>query len=587
MKPEALDIEALNFDFFYLKSAIDASHNGIVVVDAEGLIVVFNKAAERILNREEQDIVGTPFKEFDPRVWPDYETILKTGIPQIGEKNKVRDVTTVANRAPILVKGNVEGVISVFQDISEFEEISKELSSFKHLAKELDTIIESSYDGISMTDGEGVLLRVNSSWEKITGLKAKEVTGRSMEELESEGYISEAIPLLALKHRSHITKPSRVLKSGRDVLVTSTPIFDENENITMVVTNVRDMTDLNNLNKQLERSKKLAKKYYSKLIKMEMDQHRPDEIVAVSKEMSDVVELALRIADTDAPVLVQGETGVGKEVVAKLIHKNSNRSKKGHFVKINCGAIPENLLESELFGYEKGAFTGARESGKKGRFEQAEGGTIFLDEIEALSLNLQVKLLGAVQDLEIMSIGGSKPKKVNARIIAASNRDLYRMVQKNTFREDLFFRLNVVPVYIPPLRERKEDVMPLVNFFLQLHNHKYKKNKKLSRSVMDYLIEYRWDGNVRELRNLIEQLVVVTHENEIVPEDLPGYIRTSQITNLANYPFANISSLKQAVMEFESHLILEAINKYGNARRAANFLKVDPSTITRKMKKIH
>jgi len=329
----------------------------------------------------------------------------------------------------------------------------------------------------------------------------------------------------------------------------------------------------------------LAKEYYSKLKKMRMEQYDFAEIVAVSKQMRDVVDVALRVAQVDVPVLLQGETGVGKEVIARLIHNKSPRSSKGAFMKINCGAIPENLLESELFGYEKGAFTGARDTGKKGRFELAEEGTVFLDEIEALSLNLQVKLLSAVQDLEIMPIGSSKPKKINTRIIAASNKDLYQMTQNNTFREDLFFRLNVVPIYIPPLRERKNDVLPLVNFFLQKHNARYKRNKYLNRQVIDYLLEYQWRGNVRELSNLIEHIVVVAHDDEIIPEDLPGYLRSSSRSNLHNFYLTSISSLKEAVMEFESHAIQEALKKYGSARKAANFLKVDPSTITRKMKR--
>jgi transcriptional regulator with PAS, ATPase and Fis domain len=302
--------------------------------------------------------------------------------------------------------------------------------------------------------------------------------------------------------------------------------------------------------------------------------------------MRDVLALALRVARVDAPILIQGETGVGKEVVARLIHAKSHRSDKGPFVKIDCGAIPENLLESELFGYEKGAFTGARDQGKRGRFELAEGGSLFLDEIEALSMNLQVKLLSAVQDLEIVPIGGSNPKKINTRIIAASNKDLRRMVRDNTFREDLFFRLNVVPIYIAPLRERKEDILPLVNTYLQKYNAKYERNKRLSRPVMDCLREYQWTGNVRELANLIEQLVVVTYEDEIMPEDLPRDVRSAARTNLSDFHLHNNSSLKEAVLDFQARLIQEAINKYGSARKAAHFLKVNPSTLTRKIRRV-
>jgi PAS domain S-box-containing protein len=578
------DIPAI--DASYIQAVIEASYNAILAIDPKGVIRVANRAATRTLGMVSQQLLGKHLKEVDPDAWKDFRTILKTGASQVHVKTrKTGNRNLIAHRTPALSENKIVGVVSVFQDISDLEKISTELSTYKELANELDTIIDSSYDGISMTDGTGKLLRVNSSWEKITGLRANEVIGRNMADLEKEGYISPAVPLLVLKHRGVVTKPSRVLSSGRDVLVTGTPIFDENGKITLVVTNVRDMTDLNRLNEQLEKSKKLAKEYYSKLTRLRMEMDNCGEIVAVSKQMRDVLALAFRVARVDAPILIQGETGVGKEVVARLIHSKSHRSEKGPFVKIDCGAIPENLLESELFGYEKGAFTGARDQGKRGRFETAEGGTLFLDEIEALSMNLQVKLLTAVQDLEIVPIGGSNPKKINTRIIAASNKDLRQMVRDNAFREDLFFRLNVVPIYIAPLRERKDDILPLVNAYLQKCNAKYERKKRLSRPVMDLLQEYQWAGNVRELANLIEQLVVVTYEDEIMPEDLPRYIRSAAKTNLSDFHLHNNSSLKEAVLDFQTHLIQEAVNRYGSARKAAHVLKVDPSTLTRKMKR--
>jgi PAS domain S-box-containing protein len=572
-------------DASYYQAIIEASYNGIIAIDETGRIIVFNRSAKRILKCRQQDYIGTFFKEFDANTWPQLQAVLTDGKPKIGQKNRFGEATLISNLTPILIDRSVKGVISEFQDISEYERISKALTAYKQLAKELDTIIESFYDGISLTDGDGKLLRVNSAWEKITGLKMQDVVGKNMAALEKEGYLFESVPLLALKHRKRITKPTYGIGSGKDVLVTSTPVFDEQDHITQVVTNVRDMTDLNTLNKQLEQSKQLAKKYYAKLVQMRQDQNYPDDIVAVSKEMRDVADLALRIAETDAPILVQGETGVGKGVIAKMIHDNSSRAQSGPFVKINCGAIPENLLESELFGYEKGAFTGAKESGKKGRFEHARGGTILLDEMEAMPLNLQVKLLSAVQDMEFVRVGGSKPRKMDTRIITASNKDLYVMVQDGTFREDLFFRLNVVPITIPPLRQRKDDILPLVTLFLEQKNVQYGKNKIMTPAVIDYLRDYQWLGNVRELSNLVEQLVVITQSDEIVAEDLPRHIRTASTANLASYNLHQFSSLKQAVMEFESHLIQEAVKRCGNARKAAHFLKVDPTTITRKIKK--
>jgi transcriptional regulator with PAS, ATPase and Fis domain len=300
--------------------------------------------------------------------------------------------------------------------------------------------------------------------------------------------------------------------------------------------------------------------------------------------MAAVVDLSLRIASFATPVLIQGETGVGKEVVARLIHGKSNRGEKGTFMKINCGAIPEQLLESELFGYEQGAFTGASKAGKKGLFELADHGTLFLDEVEALSLNLQAKLLSAVQDLEIMRVGGTKYKKIDTRIIAASNCDLGEMVKRKEFREDLYFRLNVVAIKVPPLRERQDDILALAIFFLEKCNRKYGTCKFLSRSAVDCLMQYPWPGNVRELNNVIERLVVTSKMDDIVLDDLPSEVQAYH----AEGPKLNTSgteSLRHAVDLFESQFIRQAVQRYGSAKKAAAALKVDPATLCRKMQR--
>jgi transcriptional regulator with PAS, ATPase and Fis domain len=291
------------------------------------------------------------------------------------------------------------------------------------------------------------------------------------------------------------------------------------------------------------------------------------------------------VAPIDIPVLLSGETGVGKDLIASLIHKRSERSKKGVFMKIDCGAIPENLLESELFGYEKGAFTGASLTGKKGLFELAGDGTLYLDEIDTLSLNLQAKLLNALQDYQIMRVGGMKRIDINARIIAASNRDLFQMAQDNTFRKDLFFRLNVVTINIPPLRERRDDILPLAEYFLGKYNQKHKANKKLSPAVIECFLEYEWSGNVRELEHLIEHLIVITQSDVILFEELPKHIRASVNNDYHQSIQAHTRSLKKAVSDFESELIRKTIREYGSVRKAAKILNVNPSTITRKLKR--
>ncbi len=438
-------------------------------------------------------------------------------------------------------------------------------------------LIEASHSGIIAINVKGVVSVCNKEARRILRWEDREVVGIHCKELLSDLWpdfreiLKTGAPQLGLKIKRH----------NLTLMVNRTPIVVKDK-IAGVVSTFHDISELE---LQLKRSRKLTKVYYSKLEEIRLQQRELDTIVIISKQMKDVIDLAQRVSKTDVSVLLQGETGVGKEVVAELIHKLSGRSTRGMFMKINCGAIPENLLESELFGYQKGAFTGASRTGKKGLFELAEEGTLFLDEIEALSLNLQTKLLSSVQDLEITPLGGTRSKKINTRIIASSNQDLHQMVENKTFREDLFYRLNVVSISIPSLRERKDDILPLANYFLNKCKKKYKKSAHLSRSVMDCLMEYRWSGNVRELKNIIEHLVVLAQGNEIALDDLPSYIKSFKRIGPAEFDFSNSPSFKRSVWEFENRLIQEAINKYGSARKAAKFLKLDPSTITRKIKR--
>ncbi|MDO9515247.1 MAG: sigma 54-interacting transcriptional regulator, partial [Syntrophales bacterium] len=439
----------------------------------------------------------------------------------------------------------------------------------------------SSYDGIYVTDGEANTIRVNRAYEDITGIKAPEVVGRNMRDLVDEGYFSESVTLKVLEERKTVTL-SQKLKTGKHVLVTGNPFFDDEGGIKMVVTNVRDMTDLDRLNQQLEESLEMARVYRDKLQELQLSAYKDNEIIRVSRAMRSVCDLVERVCRTDATILFEGETGVGKDRIAEEIHAKSSRAEKGIFVKINCGAIPETLLESELFGYERGAFTGASREGKPGLFEVADKGTLFLDEVESMPLVFQGKLLRALQDFEITRVGGTTPRKVDARLICASNQDLKELVRQKNFRSDLYYRLQVIPVYIPPLRERVEDIPHLITLFLNRFNKKYSKEKVFSRGAIDQLMKYSWPGNVREMVNLIERLVVITLGNRIDANDLPAEIyRVPEYENICQG-----ETLKEQLQCVEMSVIRDAINKYGNARRAAPHLGVDPSTLTRKLKKM-
>lgn len=293
--------------------------------------------------------------------------------------------------------------------------------------------------------------------------------------------------------------------------------------------------------------------------------------------------MVIRLARVDSTVLITGESGTGKELVAETIHNYSDR-KQEPFIKVNCGAIPENLLESELFGYEPGAFTGARQGGKPGYFELAQGGTLFLDEIGDLPFNLQVKLLRVLQAREIIRVGGTKPLKIDVRIVAGTHRNLREMVKRREFREDLYYRLNVVPVNVPPLRERKEEITSLVMHFMRLFNRKYRLTKKISPEVIDIFMQYDWPGNVRELENLVERLVVITPEDVITREDLPAQLM-GQRRNLSEVSVSGIIPLREAVESVEKQILEQAYTEYRTTRQMARALQVDASTVVRKAAK--
>ncbi len=443
----------------------------------------------------------------------------------------------------------------------------KVINSQLILKNNLEAVIESSYDGIFITDGNANALYVNKSYERIAGITKEEVLGKNMLELEKSNIISKSATLIALNDKN-ITTLSQTFKTGKSVIVTSTPIFDENNNIILVVTNVRDISELEDLKQQLEGLK-------SKIV-------GGCEIIAKHKSMTKLLENAKRIANVDTTVLILGETGVGKEGIAKYIYANSQRANKP-YIKVNCGAIPENLLETEFFGYEKGAFTGAKNEGKAGLFELANDGTIFLDEIGELPLNMQVKLLRVLQEETITKIGGSKEIKINVRIIAATNKDLEKLVEEGQFREDLYYRLNVIPILVPPLRERKDDILLLTKHFECYYNKKYNSNKKIDNTVIDILHNYNWPGNVRELKNTIERMILLNDDNIISLKDLPANILKQKEIEVINR-FEG-STLKDAVSLLEYEMITKAYEKHKNVRDAAEALGIDSSTFVRKRQK--
>ena len=562
---------------------LNSIYNGIVSIDGKGMITYFNKTAERIFNIPTHEAMNRYILDVLPNTGGKLLECLNTGKPFYGEKLKGEEVTLISNINPIFMIGKISGVVCVFQDISETESISKELDLSQNMKNWLDAIIDSSYDGFAICDYKGTVIQMNKASERINNVKAEEVVGKNMEELVAEGVFDKSITLEVLKKRTAVTM-IRHIKEGKRILGTGNPVFNENGEITYVVINDRDITELDNLRSQLQETQALAKEYSSKLSELEMKDIELSNIIFRSAEMQRILEIASRVAQVDSTVLLLGESGVGKGIIAKLIHKHSQR-KNGPFMRVDCAAIPDSLLESELFGYEKGAFTGARPEGKLGFFELANKGTLFLDEIGEIPLTTQSKLLRFFEDHEIIRVGGTKPKQIDVRVMAATNKNIKEMVSSKGFREDLYYRLNVVPIYVPPLKERRDDILPLIFHFAEKISSAYQKKKVFSPEAIESLCRYDFPGNVRELANIIERVVVLAEKDQIEVSDLPSSITGHMGKDIHYRVFGEDIPLKEALEKYEGFIIEKTIKKYCSQREAANALKVDQATISRKIKK--
>lgn len=448
--------------------------------------------------------------------------------------------------------------------------------SIQNKVKELNAVIDSSYDGIYISTPEGVNLRANDAIERLTGIKKDFFVGKSLDHLISLGVFNDVVTAKVVATKEVYSTIQRV-NTGKETLVTGSPVFDDKGNLYRIITNVRDVSELFRLKKELEAKEKEKARLENELKQVHAISLN-ETLIFQSSAMQKISKTISKISFLDVSVLITGESGVGKEIVAEQIHKLSDRSLTGGFLKINCASLPKDLIESELFGYEEGAFTGAKKGGKIGLFEAADKGTILLDEIGELPIDMQAKLLRVLQDMEFNRIGSTKMIKTNTRILAATNQNLKQLVEEGKFRKDLFFRLNIIPIEIKPLRERKEDIDVLAIHFLAKFNMKYKKNVNLPLDMLTLLKSFHWPGNVRELSNVIERYVVLSGEKEIILE----YV------SLADHSAINtesITDLRKAVHYYEQKIIMDALNKEKSSYKAANKLGVSQSYIARRLKK--
>lgn len=483
---------------------------------------------------------------------------------------------------PLATRGDERALLLV--PLSLLQALEPELRQLEQSYRDFQEIFRNSFDGIFVADGKGNALMVNPGCERNYDLDARDMIGKNVSVFERKGYIRPVIAGRVISTRSRVTAVQQT-HTGKTIMVTGIPLFDESGSVRRVIINSRDTTELLQLQEELARAQDNLRRMESEINALRRENLKVEGVVLGSPQMQRIAALALRIAKVDSTILITGESGVGKEVVAKLIHLESNRS-EGPFIKINCGAIPRELLESELFGYETGAFTGARRQGKLGLIETASGGTLFLDEIGELPLDLQVKLLEVLQDHRFSRVGGTEAVDVDLRIIAATNVDLEEMVEQKRFRSDLFYRLNVVPIHIPPLRERHDDILPLIRQCLDDFNLRYGLTRRISERALQHMLDYEWPGNVRELRNIVERVVVTAHSDHITTEDLPRpFQREAQPAPIGRDEFQTTGhDLKTRVACFEAELVREAVQQFGTTRAAANILGVSQATVVRKMR---
>jgi len=562
------------------RTLADSVRDVLLAVDADGAIFFANKAAcERF---------GACPGQMLADVFPELKKPLEQFLSgrSLSERQRSFERGDERYLARFTLLPQVEGgrvVVCALAENSDLQAVAQQMRASRDHSHELDTIINSSHDGLWICDARGRVIRVNPASERINKTSAAEVVGHSMEELLSWGFVDRSAALEALRSRSQV---SLLQKNhvGRKLISTGTPVFDERGELVRVVVSERDITEIDALQRQLEEQGAIRDQYRSQILEMQQIELESQRVIAKSPCMLKALRQALKVSSADSSVLLLGESGVGKELFADLIHKNSSRAKKP-MTKINCGAIPESLIEAELFGYEKGAFTGAHGS-KPGHLEVADGGILFLDEIAELPASSQVKMLRFLEDGRITRLGDTRSRKVDVRIVAATHRNLEEMVDKGAFRLDLYYRLNVIPLRVPPLRERRDCILPLTRHYIERFAEKHGLRKRLTRAACDALLAYPFPGNVRELMNICERLVVMTDTELIDLPDLPSDVASRlESSGLPSFEWPVQMRLGQIVESLERAVLLRAREAHASQSTMAEALGVNQSTIARKLRK--
>ncbi|WP_051263109.1 sigma 54-interacting transcriptional regulator [Tuberibacillus calidus] len=492
--------------------------SGILLVNKENRITYVNREASRLLEMPENALINNKANEVVPHSRLD--VILRTGKIEIAKRQKLRNKTVMTNRAPIIFEREIIGAIALFQDISHVVALSKELHEVKQLQKRLELVLRSVNDLIGLTDESGKFIFLNPAFIRL---------------IEEEKVSNNVIGIIGMdiwkKIKEKHTPHAQILTFNKDnaYILRINPTIVDRKFIGTVFT-LSPIDDMKFLLEQLHTEKERTLYLEKELSKHQIFDKAFNRLIGESATFKETLSLANKVAKTDATVLITGESGTGKELVAKAIHEASKRNGKP-FIRVNCAAIPPQLIESELFGHEKGAFTGALNT-RKGKFELANHGTIFLDEIGDLNIDLQAKILRVIQERELERVGGYETIPLDVRIIAATHQNLEEMVERGAFREDLYYRLNVVPIHLPPLRRRKSDIPLLVDYFRMLFNERLGKNiNKYENGFIEILMNYSWPGNIRELQNIMERLITLVDGDTLLIENLPNYIKKPLIAS--------------------------------------------------------
>ena len=564
-------------DTIALEKILDNVSNAIIAVNPEGQIIYANRAVYTILQTEERNLLGQSVTKYFPETG--LLRVFQQGASELGQQLTLGDKTLLSNRTPLYCDDKLVGAVAVFQDITILQNVIDNLviehEKTKQLQRTLEVVLEAAYEGLIVVNEQGIVTMTNEAFANFFETKPEAMIGKHINDVYDAKFPEVLVTGQPVHGYVHVL-------NGHEIIASRVPITQDGKIVGALGKVVfRDVNELYALTKKVN-SLRSELDYYKKSV-IKKNGSALQLLKGKNPRMASLVQMALRVAKSESTVLIRGESGTGKELFAQLLHAES-LNPEAPFIKVNCAAVPGNLLESELFGYEEGAFTGARKGGKLGKFELADGGTLFLDEIGDMDMAMQVKLLRVLQEREIERLGSNRPRKIHVRLIAATNRDLETMIREKQFREDLYYRLNVVSLTVPPLRERVEDLDDLIQSFIKKFNRQFGQSVTgISEESRNILRKYRWPGNVRELENTIERAFNVLEGSEIQIKHLPNYLQILAGNQIHHFSGGMLENILNSVEKEALLYALESAN--GSKVEAARTLGLSRAGLYKKLTK--